>query len=335
MLAHSDPYSQSILECAKDLKAPLTIESPVARGELARFRYGPPLSVQVRVAASAARHNYRSVSFPGLTYPPLGTLWMVPVIYLPRWAWVTWTLAFVLAWVLLLCAHTESALWGIVVTAALTQCGAGTALHGALFGDGEIIAYILMGTAMLWLKRPVLGSIALALAVGSNQLAWVLVPAVAVVSARLYGDVRPRITAFVATLALAVGPLLLADPAAVSTMVGYFSEPTFPAGVGLIALVTVHALPFVPRLAFEFVTLGTIGVAVVVGWIWPRRALLGLPLSCAAFWFNWHSDPNYLSQAVLVATGVVVGVWGKDAVPLRPRGRRLRAGNGSRTSGLL
>ncbi len=313
VLAHKDPYSQSILACAHELHAPLTIESPIARGELSQFRYAPPLQVQVAVAKSGLRHHQRSAAFPGIAYPPLATLWMVPVISLPRWASVVWTLALFAAWTLLLCSRAKRSMWPLVLTVVLLQSGAGTALHGALFGDGEIISYIMMGFAVLWLERPIVSSVALALAVGSNQLAWVMLPAMALVSIRMFRDWHLRLPVFVGTSLVLVGPWLIIDPAAIRTILGLFGQPTFPAGEGLVALVTNHTLPLFPRFAFEAITLAVIAATLAIGWTRPRLVLLCLPLSCAAFWFNWHSDPNYLSQMLLLATALVVGVWGLDS----------------------
>ena len=310
VLAHRDPYSQSILACAQELHAPLTIESPIARGPLSHFRYWPPFQVQVAAAEAGLRHHQRSAAFPGIAYPPLATLWMVPVSALPRWSSVVWTLGLFCAWVLLLCSCARRTMWPLVLTVVLLQSGAGTALHGALFGDGEIISYIMMGLAALWLERPIVSSVALALAVGSNQLAWAMVPAMALVSIRMFHDWRLRLPVFVGASLVLVGPWLIIDPGAIRAISGIFGQPTFPAGQGLVALVTNRTLPLLPSVAFETVTLAVIAATLAIGWAQPRLVLVCLPLSCAAFWFNWHSDPNYLSQMLLLATALVVGLWG-------------------------
>jgi hypothetical protein len=110
----------------------------------------------------------------------------------------------------------------------------------------------------------VLSAVCLGLAVGSNELALFFLPAYLLLCLALDGKLR-RVVALVATLALAVVPLLLAYPDAIGTIWRNLAAPTFPLGYGPVVLILQRVIRPLPSDLFLAATAAAMALIVFLG----------------------------------------------------------------------
>lgn len=333
VLQGRDPYQTPELLCLHRLHISAIAGTPLRAGQFANLsRYPTPAQMRA-VARAASAQGYRTVSFAEFGYPPMSFVWMLPVASFGRDWWVIWTLLAALAFVVGMGLAARQ-WWPAVVTIALLQWGSGSALSAATQGDAEFFAFALMAAALFLVDRPRLSAGALGLAAASNPLAWFLVPAYLVFTARLPGW-RQRVGWMVGVAAAAVLPWVLIYPGTISGVLSLILQPTFAFGIGLTALNVVQPLtPLLPK-AFYFGALAAAeaGVLIISGWS-RRLAAIAPAMAVPLLWLSWRSEANYLGQLPLLACAMVVGLerlgwtaW-RSPAPHRTQEPELAAGSG-------
>ncbi len=326
--AGADPYQVAEVSCLTSFHLPLTLATPLKVGPLASV---PVYPTPEQIATAASRPGRGGLhQFSPLGKPPLTPVVMVPVAHLPTWARTAWTLLPVLV-LLLALGVAAGPLWPAVgALFLLTLFLNGSAVNFAANGNGESFAYVLMALSVLWIRRPAISAVLLALAVGSNQLAWFFVPAYILLAADL-GFWRRRVAAGVITLLVTVGPWLIRYPDALPTILGNLRAHTFPLGSGPITLVLAGFVSPPSRTLL----LGLTAAAMVAIWLWaalsPRYRIAASVLVLAGFWLSWRSLDEYLAQIPLLALVAVLALYGRHAPPGRaepivPGGRTSDAG---------
>ena len=308
--AGADPYRVPEITCLNSLGVSPTLATPLKVGPLKNVAVYPTPAQILAAASSPDQGGLRL--FSPLGKPPLTPLAMVPVAGLPLWARTVWTAIPVLA-LLLALIFAAGSLWpaagGLLL---LTLFLNGSLVNFAANGNGETFAYALMALSVLWIRRPVVSAVCLALAVGSNQLAWFFAPGYLLLAVE-EGQVGRRLVAGAATLVVAVIPWLIRYPDALGTIVGNLRAHTFPLGSGPITLVLGGFVPAPSRTLLLALT----AMAMVGIWTWGALAreyrVAASVLLLAGFWLSWRSLDEYLAQIPLLALVALFAVLGGRA----------------------
>jgi hypothetical protein len=308
--AGADPYRVPEITCLRSLGVSPTLATPLKVGPLRNVAVYPTPAQIVAAASGPDRGGLRL--FSPLGKPPLTPVAMVPVASLPLWARTVWTSIPVLI-LLLAMVLAAGPLWpaagGLLL---LTLFLNGSLVNFAANGNGETFAYVLMALSVLWIRRPVVSAVCLALAVGSNQLAWFFAPGYLLLVVE-EGQVLRRLATGAATLLIAVVPWLIRYPDALGTIVGNLRAHTFPLGSGPITLVLAGYIPAPSRTLL----LGLTGLAMLAIWAWGALAreyrVAASVLILAGFWLSWRSLDEYLAQIPLLALVALFSVLGRKA----------------------
>lgn len=303
--AGADPYRVAEIPCLAAFNLPPTLATPLRAGPLQGVRVYPS-PAQIRAAAGRPADEGRRLFSP-LGKPPLTPAVMVPVAHLPTWARTTWTLLPSLVLLLALAAAAGS-LWPAVGGLfLLTFFLNGSALNFAANGNAEAFAYVLMALSILWVRRPVLSAVCIALAVGSNQLAWFLLPGYVLLAADSGAWVR-RLGAGLGTLVVAVVPWLVRYPDGASTIFSNLTARTFPLGSGPITLVLGRFVPPPSRTLLLALTAAAVAGVFLWGLTRPRYRVAAGVLVLAGFWLSWRSLDEYMAQIPLLALAAIVAL---------------------------
>ena len=313
--AGADPYRIPEITCLRSLGVSPTLATPLKAGPLMNVAVYPT-PAQILAAASGPDQGGLRLFSP-LGKPPLTPVAMVPVASQPLWARTVWTALPVLV-LLLAVVSAAGSLWpaagGLLL---LTLFLNGSLVNFAANGNGETFAYVLMALSVLWIRRPVISGVCLALAVGSNQLAWFFAPGYLLLAVE-EGQVPRRLVAGAATLLVAVVPWLVRYPDALGTIVGNLRAHTFPLGSGPITLVLAGYIPAPSRTLL----LGLTALAMVAIWAWGALAreyrVAASVLILAGFWLSWRSLDEYLAQIPLLALVALFSVLGREAADDAP-----------------
>lgn len=305
MTSGGNPYRVAEIPCLTSQNLPVTLATPLREGPLRNVE-GYPSAAQIQAAASTPNQGGQRLFSP-LGKPPLTPAVMAPVASFPVWARTAWTLLPILV-LLVALAVAAGPLWPAVGGLfLLTLFLNGSAVNFAANGNAEAWAYVLMALSVVWIRRPALSAVCLALAMGSNQLAWFFLPGYLLLALELGGWTR-RILAGSVTLVVAVVPFLVVYPDALGTVVGNLRAPTFPLGSGPISLALSHFVSTPSRTLM----LGLTAALMVVVWLtgalsWRWRWAAGV-LVLAPFWVSWRSLDEYLAQIPLLALATLVAM---------------------------
>ena len=307
--AGADPYLVPEISCLRSLGLPPTLATPLKVGPLKDVS-AYPTPAQILAAASGPDHGGLH-QFSPLGKPPLTPAVMVPVARLPlgvRTAWTAIPVVVLLAALVVAAGPLWPAAGGLLLLNLFLN---GSLVNFAANGNGETFAYVLMALSLLWIRRPVVSAVCLALAVGSNQLAWFFAPGYLLLAVE-EGHVPRRLVAGAATLLVAVVPWLVRYPDALPTIVGNLRAHTFPLGSGPITLVLAGFVPAPSRTLL----LSATALAMVLIWGWGALAreyrVAASVLILAGFWLSWRSLDEYLAQIPLLALVALFAVWGRE-----------------------
>lgn len=305
--AGRDPYHDREINCLQHLGLSTTLATPLRKGPLAAVP-GYPTPAQIEAAVQTAiRHGGTQTLFSGLAKPPLDPVAMLPVAHSSTQVRAFWTLAGVVVFLVLL-GLAAGQLWAAALLAFVaTYYIPGSALTFASFGNAESFAYLLMALSVLWIRRPVVSGIALGLAIGSNELALFFFPAYLLLCLPLTGWVR-RLLALGMTLVVAVVPLLIRYPDAVSTIWHNLAAPTFPLGYGPVLLVLEGVIKPPPPDLFLGLTAAAMALILIWGWRRPHWRISAGVLMLAGFWLSWRSLDEYMAQVPLLAVAAIVAL---------------------------
>ena len=307
VLHGSDPYLTPELRCLRSLKVSVVLATPLQAGPFSHLGTYPNLKQERAVARTAKKHGYATAAFPLYGYPPLSFLWMLPVAMGSRGSWAIWTLLWAAAW-LALAGRLAGRWWPAVMLIFLLQWGAGGLLGDAAQGNAEFFAVALLALSALALSSPRSSAVVLGLAVATSQIAWLVVPGYLVLS-RYSHDGWKRLVWLGGTVLLATVPWMIAYPAGASAILKLIMQPTYPQGVGIVALSSaVPLLPMLPKPAY-FAATGAVELLLLsLGARTERWAILAVVLAPAALWFSWRSELSFLGLLPLLAGTVAVGI---------------------------
>ena len=328
VLRGTDPYLTPELRCLRSLEVPVVLATPLRAGPFKDLATYPTLEQERAVARSTRGHGYATAAFPVYGYPPLSFVWMLPVAMGSRGSWAIWTLIWATAW-LLLAARLAGRWWPAFTLIFLLQWGAGGLLGDAAQGNAEFFAIALLALAGMTLSSARWSALLLGLAVATSQIAWLVVPGYLVLS-RYSHDGWKRLVWLGGTVLLATVPWMIAYPAGASAIVKLIMQPTYPQGVGIVALSSVlPLLPMLQKPAYFAVTGAVELILLALGARTERWAILAVILVPAALWFSWRSELSFLGLLPLLAGAVAVGIESRgvgedrfeaDLVPRRPGG---------------
>ncbi len=303
IVAGRDPYHVTEIGCLKSMALPPALATPLKAGPFRDVRVYPSPAQIDAAASNRADYGY----FSRLGKPPLDPVSMIPVAHAGASARAIWVLGGIVV-LLVAVALAAGPLWPVAVgVVLLTYAIPGSALNFAANGNAEAFAYVLMALSVLWIRRPILSAVCLALALGSNELAWFFLPGYFLLCLDL-GQFSRRLVAGSVTIAVAVLPWVVRYPDAIAQVWGVLRGPTFPLGYGPIELVLAHVIPPPPRL-LTFALTALVMLAVFTwGLARPRWRVAAAVLTLSAFWLNWRSLEEYLAQIPLLALVAVIAV---------------------------
>jgi hypothetical protein len=292
-----DPYQTGEPQCLRETGVGIDANvTPVRTAPFNPATY--PTNAQMKAAERTDLADGTSAGFPHLGYPPLSFLAILPVAKLGFGA-VTW-------WVLLLVLLTLA----LVAKRDLRQAPwhlASMALGFAWFifafqGDPEILAFCALILAVVYLDRPVLSAILLALALCDNELTWFALPVYLIIAARLHGF-RPRALALALTIAVVIGGWTMHDPAYIAEQWAFVSLPLYPLGIGLIDLLPATRLGSVP---FDAAFVLTLMAGYALAWRRPQLSWMVLAVCWVAFWMAWRNITPYYLPMLWLAPAVAL-----------------------------
>jgi hypothetical protein len=173
-------------------------------------------------------------------------------------------------------------------------------------------------------STPWISPLAMGIAAGTKQLTWFFLPFYFLLVARELGwrEALRRSSIVAAVFAVMNAPFIVQSPANyVASVFGPAADPMFPLGIGIIALFVSNGLPFLPKIAFTVMELGS-WVAGGIGWLRLRvlgTAGAGAVLGALPLFFAWRSLVNYFYLVPLLALAIVL------AEPAQRAALRLRS----------
>jgi hypothetical protein len=297
---------------------PRSAATPLRRGAYAQRTWAPSYThvfhdLARQVEDPSARHGEFAPDSLH-SYPALAILAFVPVV----WAGAGSTLPFSLL--------TLAALWYLVARALPASARVlgwamllanGVAVLLTLRGSFEALALVPVLLAWRMIDRPRWSPVLLGLACAVKQTIWLLVPLYLLWVARRDGWREAVKRGGIAAGAFLVPnlPFLVADPAAWARSLALpVTLPTFPDGIGLMAIVRAGLLPLLPSVAYallELAALAGIG-ALVLRARRPLRPELVLLLGSLPLALGWRSLTSYFVWLPAVALFAAAPLLGAD-----------------------
>ena len=148
------------------------LATPLRLDSLADVRIYPSQTQIDAAARAASRQGGAGSVFSGLAKPPLDPLVMVPVASQSSQVRALWTLLAAAVFAVLLgiaAGRFGPPPWPPFSRPTTSLARPSTSLASATL---ESVAYLLIALAVLWIRRPIVSAVCLALAVGSNELAF-------------------------------------------------------------------------------------------------------------------------------------------------------------------
>lgn len=307
VLAGSDPWQESEVQCMASLSLHTADLTPLRSGPFAHQPYPPKAQILRVEGEDQATHT--SAGFPDYGYPPLAAVWILPVAHAGL-KYVSW---YVVAILLVMLALS----WARHLPAAMVPLGA-QLLVFAIFlsgfnGDPEVLGYAALVCSYLWLDRPRASSVWLSIAVLSNPLCWVALPGwLGIVLGE--ADRRRRVGwLFGATAALLL-PWLTWDHSLLAELWRFATLPEFPIGFSIAALTN---YPYPPSQAFLAMFVAVVVALAVLAWRRPRYRWLCAAVVWTAFLVNWRGNAYYLLPLFWLSPAILAG-W--HSTGRRPNG---------------
>ena len=306
VLQGHDPYQTNEATCMARLNVPPTISTPLQRGVFASLiDYPSAAQLKSGLERVDATHS-QATSFPNFGYQPLAVILTLPVAFGGGIAWVLWTVALGIVWLVAFVRAAPSRR-SAILTLVLMQIGGGTILAAISQGNSEFAAVGLSALGLAWFDRTRWSSVLLAAAVAVNLLMAIPLAGAWLLAART-GHLRERLAWSFATLAICFGPWLILYRDALSNMIALVTQPAFNLGAGLVELFGAGRIPPTWRPIF----FAAFAICLIAGawatWRYRNWAFSAPPLLLAALWISWRSDVNYLAPSLLLAVGMMIGM---------------------------
>ena len=307
VLGGHDPYRTPELQCLHELRISPVLATPLRAGPFAKLASYPSSAQELAVARETQGRGYRTAAFPYFGYPPLSFLSMLPVAYASRGMWALWTLLWAVG-LLFALGRLAGQYWPAVVLIFTLQWGLGGVLAMAAEGNAEFFAIALMALAFLLMDCPRVSAVLLGLAVATSQLAWLVIPGYLVWCCWLPQPGR-RLRWLGVTAGIAVLPWFAVYPDAASAIFRLLAQPSYPLGIGVVALhFLAPSLPVIDKSVYLATTAAGELVALLLGSLSPIWAPMAVVLGPAALWLSWRSLPSYLGLMPVLACCVALGL---------------------------
>ncbi len=298
LIAGTDPYGTFEPQCEAALHYHGTAATPLESGPF-RTLHQYPASNEVRTVMIADQLGHSHLGFPAFGYPPLAAVLLVPV------AFQSWTIIDLwVAWVCILLLSLMS--WGAPRPGLLVIAWqlAGLAMTWHAFGwNPEEISYLFLTLSFAQVHRIRLSALALAAAVLSNPISWLVAPiyVAATYHAEAWGK---RLTWLTASTAAVLIAWTLWDPQLPVQMVRFVTLPEFPIGAALATLVPLPSSLHPWFMAFFLAVIASLtGVAWRFSeWRWSMVAFVFL-----AFFVSWRGPVYYYLAPLWLAPAVALG----------------------------
>ena len=303
-LLHGDnPYALYEPQCAAELGSRTGYLTPLKSGPFARLRVVPPPAV-MRPVEIADQRSGSTAGFPPYGYPPDATLLVVPV------AFQGWTAIWL--WVMTVCLILLALAWrgnrplGWQALLAWQVLALGTLSYTFSLGwDPELISYLLLALAFAQIQQRRISALALAAAICTNQLTWIVAPVYLAIVAR-EPLLRQRLAWLAGGTLVGVVPWWIWDHALFAEIVHFLTLPYFPEGSSL-AIAFPLAAPW-SHVYLVAPLLAVLSCAVVAfkfpRWRWAMAGLVWGSLILSTRGFDY-----YFAAAFWLGPAILLGAW--------------------------
>ncbi len=293
------PYLTYEPQCEASLNFHGTASTPIATGPFqhdAHYPSATAVATQMRADQQSGTHS----GFPAFGYPPLAALLVLPVAY-SSWAEIDLWVCLLTILALGLMFIRQPDLPPLLIA---WQCAGLASLWYAFGWNPEEIAYLLLAIAFARLRWPRVSAVALALALLSNPISWVVAPVyLAIISHQ--PNFQTRLRWLAAALMATLLPWLLWDPALPHQLWTFVTLPEFPLGATVATLFAIHS-QWHPVFLLLFI-LVIVGCAVTA----LRRPSLGwamVPIAFLSFLVSWHAPVYYYLAVLWLTPAVALGL---------------------------
>src|SRR5487761_2197904 len=309
-LAGHNPYTSASGFTEALQRFPQVIPTPL-RGSI--FGPGPDAPSRSLVAAVERRYLAHPESTAGAfdartltSYPALSFLLYLPLVWLGAPDILLLNLlvfAAIALWVVMW-APRDARWWvALALSAALPL------LVISLIADTEVVSLAFILIAWSARERRWVSVVALGLGCAFRQYCWIFAPFF-LLDVLLHAGWREALKRGVGALVIFLAinlPFIIANPGAWWTSVWLpLTEPLFPQGVGLVALLSGHVAPYPAGFATLLEVLALL-CCLWAQWRWRERLSDAFPLlALIPLYFAWRSLPNYFAIAPLLALFAIV-----------------------------
>ncbi len=286
------PYLTYEPQCEASLNFHGTASTPIATGPFrhdAHYPSATAVATQMRTDQRSGTHS----GFPAFGYPPLAALPVLPVAY-ASWAEIDLWVCFLTILALGIMFFRQPDLAPLLIA---WQCAGLASLWYAFGWNPEEIAYLLLAIAFARLPWPRISAVALALALLSNPISWVVAPVYLAIASH-QPNFKARLRWLAGVLMATLLPWLLWDPALPRQLWTFISLPEFPLGATIATLFPVHTR-WHPVFLLLFILV--IVACAVTARRWPGIGWAMVPIVFLSFLVSWHA-PVYYYLAVLWLT---------------------------------
>ena len=307
LLHGSDPYLLYEPQCAAELNYRGSALTPLQSGPFAHL-HQRPTAREIRAAELHDQRTGSHAGFPPFGYPPDAILLLLPVAFSnwsAIWLWVA------CVWIaLMLAIWSGSGPPGRAVLVAW-QVAAFALLSVGMQWNPEYISYLLLALAFARIDSRRISAIAMAAAIGTNQLSWIVLPAYLVVIAR-EPRLRSRMNWLIGSVAVGFGPWWAWDHRLPIQMVSFLRLPYLPVGtsLGYLARMPLHSTT-----GYLFGLVAAVAVLTTIAWRYPRWRWAVAGVIWVSFTLSDRGLEYYFMPMFWLSPAVIVGAWRLDRTP--------------------
>ena len=297
----SAPYLLYEPQCAAELNYRGSALTPLESGPFAAL-HQRPTAREIRAAEVHDQLSGSHAGFPPFGYPPDAILLLLPVAFSnwsAIWLWVA------CVWIaLMLAIWSGSGPPGRALLVAW-QIAAFAVLSLVLQWDPEYISYLLLAVAFARIENWRVSAVAMAAAIGTNQLSWIVLPVYLAIIARERGH-RSRVSWLVASIAVAFGPWWAWDHNLPNQLLSFLRLPYFPGGTSLGYLA--H-LPLHSTTGYLFGLAAGVAGLTAVAWRCPRSRWAVAGVIWVSFVLSDRGIAYYFMPMFWLSPAVILGAW--------------------------
>ena len=301
LLHGSDPYLLYEPQCAAELAYRGSALTPLQSGPFAHL-HQRPTTREIREAEIHDQLTSSHSGFPPFGYPPDATLLLLPVAFsnwTAIWLWVAcvWTALMLAIW-------TGSGPPGKALLVAW-QVAAFAVLSVGMEWNPEYISYLLLALAFARIDSRRLSAVAMAAAIGTNQLSWIVLPAYLVIVAR-EPQLRCRLNWLIGGIAVGFGPWWAWDHRLPIQLISFLRLPYLPTGtsLGYLARIPLHSAN-----GYLFGLASAVAVLTAIAWRRPswRWAVAGV--IWVSFILSDRGLEYYFMPMFWLSPALMLGAW--------------------------